>query len=402
MAKVQRVRFGDDRPDSFTVIGSDGLPITCAREYLRFLADEGASPNTVRGYAYGLADWFTVVAAADASWDDFPTSLFGAFLTYLRTGSLPGQTRIGLTPQRLASASVQQRAAAVLSMYRYHADANHLQTPYDRLFTTRGRRGRGRYVGMLDGVGPPTGTERPIYRSRTPGRRTTPVLLPAQVNAILDACSVQADVGVWSGSQSGLRNRLFFAVLAETGMRFGEALSLRHNDFHIGGGETPSINIVDRQDHPHGARVKSGPRRIYIGDDLAALYSEYVWQLVEMAADVAVKGLPTHFVFVNLIGATRFSPMRPETIYEKVRSIKRTCGTAVPVGWTPHWFRHTHATALLLAGVPPHVVMRRLGHADVQTTLSTYGWVTEDAAMRSLAEWKNFTAGWRGISDDRS
>jgi len=34
--------------------------------------------------------------------------------------------------------------------------------------------------------------------------------------------------------------------------------------------------------------------------------------------------------------------------------------------------RHSHATALLLSGVPVHVVSRRLGHADVQTTLNTY------------------------------
>ena len=39
--------------------------------------------------------------------------------------------------------------------------------------------------------------------------------------------------------------------------------------------------------------------------------------------------------------------------------------------------------------------MRRLGHADVQTTLSTYGWVTADAEMRTLAEWKNYVAGWK-------
>ena len=56
--------------------------------------------------------------------------------------------------------------------------------------------------------------------------------------------------------------------------------------------------------------------------------------------------------------------------------------------------RHSHATALLLAGVPVHVVSRRLGHADVQTTLNIYGHVTDDAEMRAVAEWKAFTAGW--------
>jgi integrase len=50
---------------------------------------------------------------------------------------------------------------------------------------------------------------------------------------------------------------------------------------------------------------------------------------------------------------------------------------------------------LLLSGVPVHVVSRRLGHADVQTTLNAYAHVTEDAEMRSVAEWKTFTAGWR-------
>ncbi len=400
MAQVQRICFSDGRPDSYTVVGPDALPIAQAREYLRFLVEQGASPHTVRGYAYGLADWFTVLAAAGQSWDDFPTSVFGRFLVYLRTGDLPGDTRIGPAEQRLAASSVQQRAAAVLSMYRYHADANHVHTPYDRLFTTRGRwRHQRRYVGMLDGVGPQRQGAHPVYRTRSPGRSATPVLLPEQVNAIIDACALQDDVGVWTGGQSGLRNRLLLAVLAETGMRLGEALSLRHNDVHIGGGGTPYIEVVDRQDHPHGVRVKTGPRRIYIGDDLAALYSEYVWQLVQMAADIAVADLPTHFVFVNLTHGVRFAAMRPETVYEKVRSIKRICGGAVPPDWTPHWMRHTHATALLLAGVAPHVVMRRLGHADVQTTLSTYGWVTADAELRSLAEWKNFTAGWKGLTD---
>lgn len=63
---------------------------------------------------------------------------------------------------------------------------------------------------------------------------------------------------------------------------------------------------------------------------------------------------------------------------------------------------HTHATALLLSGAPPHVVMRRLGHADIQTTLSTYGWVTEDAEMRTLAQWRSYVAGWKGLHHDHT
>jgi len=47
----------------------------------------------------------------------------------------------------------------------------------------------------------------------------------------------------------------------------------------------------------------------------------------------------------------------------------------------------------------PVVVSRRLGHADVQTTIDLYGWVTEDAEMRAAAEWRRFAEGWRTSGD---
>ncbi|WP_457138425.1 tyrosine-type recombinase/integrase [Mycobacteroides abscessus] len=397
MARVQRVIFPDGSL-THTVVGADHLPIAPAAQYLTFLRDSAASPNTVRAYAAGLAEWFTVLEHTGDAWDDFPTTLFGAYLRYLRTGDLPGTTRIGPPTGKLAASSLQPRAAAVLSMYRFHADAGTTDVPYQRLFTQRGRwRRYRRYVGFLDGVGPRTQTDHPIYPVRAPNRSTTPVLSPGQVATILDGCAIQRD-GDWLHGPAAVRNRLFFAVLAETGMRLGEALSLRHSDFHIGAGATPWIEIVERQDHPHGARVKTGSRRLYIGDDLEALYSEYVWQLVSMNADVLVEDLEHHFVFVNLQRGKLFSPMRQENVYDKVRALRKA-HASLPADWTPHWLRHTHATALLLNGVPEHVVMRRLGHADVQTTLSIYGWVTQDAAMRSLAGWKNYVAGWKGLHD---
>jgi integrase len=40
-----------------------------------------------------------------------------------------------------------------------------------------------------------------------------------------------------------------------------------------------------------------------------------------------------------------------------------------------HHLRHIHATTLLLAGVPAHVVAARLGHADPAITLRVYAHV---------------------------
>jgi integrase len=56
---------------------------------------------------------------------------------------------------------------------------------------------------------------------------------------------------------------------------------------------------------------------------------------------------------------------------------------------TVHGLRHTSATLLLKAGVPPHVVQRRLGHKRVEITLAIYAHVLpsmqQDAAQRLAA-----------------
>lgn len=55
------------------------------------------------------------------------------------------------------------------------------------------------------------------------------------------------------------------------------------------------------------------------------------------------------------------------------------CGCALVVTPRIHDLRHTHASWLLAAGVPPHVVRMRLGHESIQTTVDTYGHLLPDA-----------------------
>lgn len=44
-----------------------------------------------------------------------------------------------------------------------------------------------------------------------------------------------------------------------------------------------------------------------------------------------------------------------------------------------HDLRHTHASTLLAAGVPIHIVQLRLGHESIKTTVDTYGHLLPDA-----------------------
>lgn len=160
---------------------------------------------------------------------------------------------------------------------------------------------------------------------------------PAQVEQLKDACaSWDAGPSGWRGS---VRDRLLWSLLAETGMRLREALSLQHRDWHTGLGETPFVEVVPRYDHPHGLRAKGqAHRRIYVSEELDRLYGDFLVELCERGVEQRVEDLERHFVFVNLYREPRFAPLRPETMRSQVLRLRGR----LPAEFTPHWLRHTH------------------------------------------------------------
>lgn len=391
--RVQRLVLSDGAR-TWTVLGGDHRMIEPAEQYLEFLRAQQASPNTVKSYARALALWWQYLSVFGLCWDAVTVEDFGAFLTWLRSGDGPEVTSIERRPARFAESTIAVRLAAVVSCYDFHV-LNGVDVGRNLHRITH--RGGGRYQPLLEHVARRKGRRQSVVRVRNRRRDAAPVLTPQQIELICQACaSWDADTREWRGS---VRNRLLWMLLAETGVRLGEALGLQHRDWHTGRGDTPFIEVVARE-HPHGVRAKSGYRRVYVSDELDRLYGEYVWQLCEADADLVCDDFDASYVFVNLEREPRFAPWRAESVYDLVARLRRQLVGQVPTGWTPHWLRHSHATALLLSGTPVHVVSRRLGHADIQTTLNTYAHVSEDAEMRALADWKAFTAGWRIGTDE--
>ncbi len=372
------------------MLGPDHRMVEPAEEYLEYLRAQQASPNTVKSYARALALWWQYLDAFGRRWDAVTLEEFGAFLTWLRTGDEPEVVSIERRPARFSESTIATRLAAVIACYDYHV-LNGVDVGRDLHRITH--RGGGRYKPLLEHIARRKGRRQTVIRVRQRHRSAPPpILTPGQIERICEACaSWDTEAQQWRGS---VRNRLLWMLLAETGVRLGEALGLQHRDWHTGRGDTPFIEVVAR-DHPHAVRAKSGHRRLYVSDELDRLYGEYVWQLCDAGADLATDDFDATHVFVNLDREPRFAPWRPESVYDLVDRLRRQLSGQVPHAWTPHWMRHSHATALLLSGVAVHVVSRRLGHVDVQTTLNTYAHVTEDAEMRTVAPWKAFTAGWR-------
>lgn len=160
------------------------------------------------------------------------------------------------------------------------------------------------------------------------------MLTPDQVATVIEACRPRGHSPEYD--LVAARDRLLFMLLPETGLRLGEALSLRHEDVKVGAGDTPRIAVVPRQDHPHGCRVKNSRyRQIYISDALEAAYSSYVWSLVDAGIDLDVPDLAGHYVFVNVAREPRWSPLSPDTVYDKVAAITKS-HRELPRKWSPH------------------------------------------------------------------
>ena len=392
--RVQRVVVpGGER--TWTLLGTDHRPVEPVEEFLEYLRVRCLSPNTVKSYARALGLWWEFLELFALAWDEVTVEDFGRFLAWLRSGDTPVVASIEPRPARFSERTIAVRLHAVSAFYRYHhfngVDA--ASRLYERVF------GGGRsYRPFLEHVARRRGSVRSVVAPRPAASLPAPTLTPGQISLIKDGCA-RWDSGQreWVGS---LRDRLLWALLEETGLRLGEALGVQHRDWHTGRGDTPFVEVVPRE-HPHGLRVKSGAyRRLFISDRLDRLYGEYLYLVVEQGIDLVVEDLDGSWMFVNLAREPRFSPLRAETVAALVRRLRRQLAGRVPERWTPHWFRHTHATALLLAGTPLHVVSRRLGHRDVQTTQNLYAWVTEDAELRAVADWRKFTEGWRSSVAD--
>jgi integrase len=107
------------------------------------------------------------------------------------------------------------------------------------------------------------------------------------------------------------------------------------------------------------------------------------WRRVRGNGAAAVARAETGgLVFVTKWG----EPLYPDTVTALMTKLinRHNRSAAPPTQPLPHArlhdLRHLHATTLLLAGVPVHVVAARLGHADPAVTLRVYAHILREHA----------------------
>ncbi len=119
------------------------------------------------------------------AWDAVMLPRVGGFLSWLRTGEGPQVTSIVPRTSRFGESTISTRLRAVTSCYRFH-EGNGVALGGDLVRLVHG--GCAVYKPMLEHIARRHGRERAVVRVRVPRRVPPPVLTPAQIEAVCEAC----------------------------------------------------------------------------------------------------------------------------------------------------------------------------------------------------------------------
>jgi integrase len=153
------------------------------------------------------------------------------------------------------------------------------------------------------------------------------------------------------------RARILVVVLAYTGLRISEAMSLRWADWDDAG----TLRVMDTK----GDRPRAVPVTATLAAELRA------WRKIQTEERLASVWWDTdHDWILSTPIGTRWDPSNAR------KNAFRPIAAKVCPGATPHSLRHAAATLLLEEGIPMKVVSELLGHADTRTTAEIYSHVT--------------------------
>lgn len=335
--KVQKVKLSP-YDYSWIVLDDNYLPIKPIFQFIRYLDNVDKSPFTVRSYAYHLKLFWEFLEAKQLDWTKINLSGLAAFVGWLREYN-DNHCVIDITEDRTARkpATINVILGCLSSFYRFHNQLGHSEVTITEAKNLPGNR----YKALLHHVLKNKPAQRRVISVRQ--IKTLPkIITELQFIQLTEACS-------------NYRDRFLIGLLFETGLRIGQALSLRHEDMICWNNE---IHIKYRTNNINQVRNKSyKPNTLQVSNQVMTLYSEYVSSLDQTQL--------TDYVFINL---QNYTPLSYAAVKKLFINLSRKCGFYV----RPHMLRHTHASSLINAGWEMALVQKRLGHASIQTTINTY------------------------------
>lgn len=347
--KVQRALVGANQY-VWLVLDDDFVPIQPIEVFIRYLHYTEKSPNTIQSYATHLKLFWEYLLSHNKDWQTVKIADFADFVHWLRSQA-PNVIHLRDNAEtRRTERTVNTILSSLSSFYRYHNQLGNT----DIKLTEPCYLPVNRHRSLLHHVFKHKPVWKRVIGLKAP--RTIPKTLSTDESAtLINACG-------------NSRDKFLFALLYETGMRIGQALALRHEDIKSWDNE---IHLVFRAHNVNLARSKSRvPNVLHVSPELMQTYLQYIQYYPDLMID-------NEYVFVNFIDK---SPL----CYSSVKKIFMRISKSTGIYVRPHMLRHTHATELMRHGWDPAYVQKRLGHANVQTTIDIYTHVTQDDLKKAF------------------
>ena len=178
----------------------------------------------------------------------------------------------------------------------------------------------------------------------------------------------------------------FYRLAAYTGARRGELLYLRWQAVDLENAEVTfgGSTAVIRGKRVEGTTKGGRSRVVSIDRETVTILREHRCRQEEERQAAG----PAWNDHDGLVFATKWGEaLYPDTVTWLMSKLTNAYNKSAPVPGQVlpharlHDLRHLHATTLLLAGVPVHVVAARLGHADPAVTLRVYSHVLREHAL---------------------
>lgn len=197
------------------------------------------------------------------------------------------------------------------------------------------------------------------------GERTERVVWTAeQTRIFLEIHAQHEDVALWR-------------LLADSGMRIGEALALTWDDYDAAARVVrveKTVAITAMGSHDVAGRTKSaaGRRTISLSAETCEALRVHRLRQAERKLALGPVWRDRKTIFTNETGGL----LSASTVRKRLDRAVAACGLP---RITPHALRHMMATTAVAAGVPLHAVQKRLGHANFAMTSDLYSHMDQDA-----------------------
>lgn len=327
--RAQKVVMPDGMT-SWTVL--DGWrPIEPIEEFMSFATLAGRAANTLRAYAFDLSLFWRFLRHVGLLWSDVSLDHSGRFLAWLqRPPAEEAVVDLRAGPAR-GRATLDRAISTVFRFYDFHSGSG---APIaQQLNDHAGVKTRRDAVKIAH-----KGTRRPVRVGRS--ERLPKTITLEDFESIIK-------------STTSMRDRLLLALWWSVGLRVGQTLGLRHEDFD---GRDRTVRVL-RRDNANDAWAKNRQETLIpVTQEIVVLHREYMFEEYgEVDSD---------YVFVALTGPSRGAPLSSDAVAKMVRRLRKRSG----IEFTPHMLRHSFATDFIRNGGRIEVLSRLLTHSSIEST----------------------------------